>query len=608
MSALSEPRPPRLLAQNRKLRHLKGLSLRNLSFAPANRCSADDAALPPSPGTLGTLRRSSSLQSSRSTDSLRLESLRPDKRWRPPQTRKISLNLAQASPASRQKKLEALVNGSLGDVFLSLHVGRDPEPVYVSEMRQRSANFNFQFFDLATKGPCVSRSCSVTVRVWSRRPNQSAWVFVLDELVDLRQLHFIGTLLDRRFPPNALIFHLEDGLYSLDFPTRAAHPKQAPPAATSSYNSLMKLANLESSIQDALETQEHLMAQINSILEQTPPNATEAAQEEVARAEKYLARQRRANRLAEERRNELRASLASRRAAIFAGREAQAKMEAEIASNRDKLEASGKLLERTEQQIHGQRRRICSDLCDVFPITLVPDAPPLSFRICNLPLPNSTYDAATAKTIDEDALSAALGLVTLLTRHLQLYLSSPLPYPLHAFGSRSLARDDISHLPDRPSPRREFPLYLPRGGSTTGQWRFEYGWFLLNKDIEGLCSSQGLRVVDIRHTLPNLKYLLYVCSAGSHDVPERKKGGVRAIWAGKLRGRMPVTPPVDGESSSSAAGTPPPIAGVDGGGGAWNGLSKQAGWGDVGDAGLPFGGAEARFTLRTKGLRENMAG
>ncbi|KAF4505691.1 hypothetical protein G6O67_007613 [Ophiocordyceps sinensis] len=71
---------------------------------------------------------------------------------------------------------------------------------------------------------------------------------------------------------------------------------------------------------------------------------------------------------------------------------------------------------------------------------------------------------------------------------------------------------------------------------------------------------------------------------------------------------MPVTPPVDGESSSSAAGTPPPIAGVDGGGGAWNGLSKQAGWGDVGDAGLPFGGAEARFTLRTKGLRENMAG
>lgn len=135
MSALSEPRRPRLLAQNRKLRHLKGLSLRNLCFAPVNRCTADDAALPPSPSTPRTLR---SLQSSRSTDSLRLDSLRPDKRLRPPQNRKISLNLAQ-SPASRKKRLEALVNGSLGDVFLSLHVGRDPDPVYVSEMRQRSA-------------------------------------------------------------------------------------------------------------------------------------------------------------------------------------------------------------------------------------------------------------------------------------------------------------------------------------------------------------------------------------------------------------------------------------------------------------------------------------
>lgn len=426
----------------------------------------------------------------------------------------------------------------------------------------------------------------------------------------MRQLNFIGSLLDRSFPPNALVFHLEDGLYSLDFPATAAEPKQAPPAATSSYNSLMKLANLESSIQDALETQESLMAQIKSLLEQSPPSAAEAAREEVARAEKYIARQRRANRLAEERRNDLRASLSSRRAAILAGRDAQARVEADIASNREKLEASGQLLERTALQIRGQRRRICSELCDIFPITPVSDAPPLSFRICNLPLPNSTYDVATAKAIDEDALSAALGLATLLTRHLQLYLASPLPYPLHAFGSRSLARDDISHLPDKPSPRREFPLYLPRGGSTTGQWRFEYGWFLLNKDIEALCSSQGLRVVDIRHSLPNLKYLLYVCSAGTHDMPERKKGGVRGLWAGKLRGRMPVTPPVDAESSSSAAGTPPPVGAADGGGGGGgrNGLAKQSGWGDMSNEGLPFGGGEAKFTLRTKGLRENVAG
>ncbi|KJZ73719.1 hypothetical protein HIM_06837 [Hirsutella minnesotensis 3608] len=607
MSTLSEPRRPRLLAQNRKLRHLQGLSLRNLSFAPANRFTADDAALHLSSDRVRTLRAPASLHSSRSSDSLRLEALRSEKPWRPPQPRKTSLNLANANPSSRQKKLDALINGSIGDVFFSLHPGADAEPIYVSEMRQRAANFNFHFFDLNNYGPEVSRTCSVTIRIWSKRPGQDDWILVLEDFVDLRQLNFIGTLLDRRFPPNALIFHLEDGIYSLDFPNRAAEPKQAVPVTTSSYNSLMKLANLESSIQDALATQDSLIEQIESIIKQTPVDATGVAQEDLSRAQKYVARQRRANHMAEQRRDELRASLRKRREAIANGRAVQAQAEEDMLSNTCKLAASRELLEQTEQQIHGQRRRICAELSNIFPITPMPDAPPLSFRICGLPLPNSTYDAATAKIIDEDTLSAALGMVALLTRHLQLYLSYPLPYPLHSYGSRSMARDDISHLEEKPPLRREFPLYLPRGGSTTGQWRFEYGWFLLNKDIEALCSSQGLRVVDIRHTLPNLKYLLYVCSAGSQDVPERKKGGVRGLWAGKLRGRVPATPPAaEGESGGSATGTPVGSIGAAKG----NGVAKESDWGGhtaVDEASLPFGGDEAKFTLRTKGLRENVA-
>ncbi|POR35121.1 UV radiation resistance-associated protein, partial [Tolypocladium paradoxum] len=538
MSSLAEPRRPRLVAQNRKLRHLKGLSLRNLSFAPAHLRTADDAALARSRGKLGALSEAGPLlHASRSSDSLRQDGLRVDKRRPKQQPRRTSLSLAHATPTSRQRKLEALVDGSVGDVFFSLHVGRDAEPVYVSEVRERSANFNFQFFDLASQDAFVARSCSLTVRVWAKRPNQATWVFLLEELVDLRQLNFIGTLMDRRFPPNALIFHLEDGVYSLDFPSKAAEPKQAPAVSTSSYNALMKLANLENSIRDAIDTQQKIMSEINTILEQCPPNAADTAGEEVALAEKYVATQRRANRMAEKRRDELQESLRSRRAAIVMGKEVQAKAEEDIANNREKLEASKELVERTEQQIRGQRRRICSELSDMFPITPIPNAPPLSFQICGLPLPNSTYDATTARAINEDVLSAALGLATLLTRNLQFYLSHPLPYPLYSHGSRSVVRDDISHLPDNPPPRREFQLYLPRGGSTAGQWRFEYGWFLLNKDIEALCASQGLRVVDIRHSLPNLKYLLYVCSAGTDQVPERKKGGVRGLWAGRLRAR-----------------------------------------------------------------------
>lgn len=239
----------------------------------------------------------------------------------------------------------------------------------------------------------------------------------------------------------------------------------------------MKLANLESSIDDAMKVRQRIVGQINELLEQAPRDEQDEKDEDVKLAEKYVATQQRANRQAEKRRDELRASLRSRRAAIAAGREAQAEAEEDMASSREKLQDNRKLVEETEALINGQRRRICADLSEVFPITPIPNAPPLSFQICNIPLPNSTYDAATSRKLDEDVLSAGLGLVTMLTRHLQFYLSHPLPYPLYPYGSRSHARDDISQLTDRDSPRREFPLYLPRGGSTTGQWRFEYAWF-----------------------------------------------------------------------------------------------------------------------------------
>lgn len=476
-------------------------------------------------------------------------------------------------------------------------------------------NFNFQFFDLSAEKCAVSRSSAITIRLWAKRPQQASWVFLLEEFIDLRRLRFIGTLVDRQFPPNALIFHLEDGLYSLDFPSRTADPKHAPPTSTSSYNALMKLANLESSIQDAIDTQHKIMQQINEILDESPTDPTPAADEEVTLAEKYVATQQRANKAAEKRRDDLLESLRSRREAITKGKKAQALAEEDIANNREKLMASIELVQKTELQIHGQRRRICSELSDMFPITPIPHAPPLSFQIFNLPLPNSTYDAATVKTINEDVLSAALGLVAMLTQHLQFYLSYPLPYPLSAYGSRSYARDDISQISERQPQRREFPLYLPRGGSTIGQWRFEYGWFLLNKDIEALCASQGLKVVDIRHSLPNLKYLLYVCSAGTDEVPERKKGGVRGLWANRLKGRVSVV--ADAESSSSAGGSR--RGSVDSeimnqhGDALRNAVIKSNGeerdesWGaDSGVGMLPFG-EDVRFTLRTKGLRENIA-
>lgn len=412
--------------------------------------------------------------------------------------------------------------------------------------------------------------------------------------------------MDRKFPSNALIFHLEDGLYSLDFPNRIFDPKQASaPLPTSSYNSLLRLANLQTSIDFAIETQQTIMAQINTLLEEQSTVAPSAAEEEVALGRRYVTAQQRANKQAERRRDELRESLRSRREAMTKGRESQAETKKHMQADREKLEETRETLQQTEQAIRGQRRRICADLSDIFPITPIPNAPPLSFQICDTPLPNSLYDAATAKSLNEDVLSAGLGFVAMLTRHLQFYLSRPLPYPLFPYGSRSSVNDQISLLPDNQVPRREFPLFLPRGGSTVGQWRFEYGWFLLNKDIEALCSSQGLKVVDIRHSLPNLKYLLYVCSAGSDEVPERKKGGVRGLWVGRLKGRATLGEDGFDASGGSRRGSVDSAVLDHHSEALRDGVASKLSAKDSGAASaMPF---DTTFTLRTKGLRENVS-
>lgn len=155
MSTLSEPRRPRLLPQNRKLRHLKGLSLRNLSFAPAHLRTADDALLPAitrSPqrgagvgaGKLEPLCETATLQHSRSSENLRKDSsVRASssdaRRPQRPRRTSFSLSAAHATPTTRQRTLERLVDGAVGDAFFTLHVKDQDEPVYISEVRHRSA-------------------------------------------------------------------------------------------------------------------------------------------------------------------------------------------------------------------------------------------------------------------------------------------------------------------------------------------------------------------------------------------------------------------------------------------------------------------------------------
>ncbi|KAG0651958.1 UV radiation resistance associated [Hyphodiscus hymeniophilus] len=569
----SEPSRPLLLPQNRKLRHLQGIYLRNLTLSRPRGTTIDDAALNKTPQKVEALREPQ-LHHAQSSGDLR-----------PPKLRRRSTVWSGASPGFRQKKLEDVIDSRMADTFFSLHCVGQEEPIYISEVVEKAMNPTFRFFDFSGLGPAVTRLDTVTVKVWVKRQD---FVPLIEEEVNLQSLQFIGSLENHPFPPNCMVFHLIDGIYSLDLYTKPPKPKPAPTLPTSSYSALMRLSNLDESIQDALATREELANQINAILQDAPIDEAPQAQEEVALACRYVSAERKHLKQSIRRRMELKASIAARGSAMKTGKGVQAHAQADVDHAQEKMQSCRTLLQTATMDIHGQRRRICEELLSIFPIE--PTDHPLLFTICGLPLPNTSFDDA-----NEDVISAALGYVARLVDMLQYYLSVPLPYPISAFGSRSLIQDLISILQDN---QRTFPLYM----KGTVRFRFDYGVFLLNKNIECLAESQGLKVIDIRQTLPNLKYLLYVCSAGSSELPARKAGGVRGLLAGRMTPNLSRRGSAD---SNVGAGQEEQVRkalelGL-GGKGKGNG---NAGAKKGNAVVLPFGGLHQ--SLRTSGLRENV--
>ena len=67
---------------------------------------------------------------------------------------------------------------------------------------------------------------------------------------------------------------------------------------------------------------------------------------------------------------------------------------------------------------------------------------------------------------------------------------------MRTVGSNSYVCDPVA-FQAAASKATQYPLYS-RGVDRT---RFEYGVFLLNKNIEQLLHSQGLEVITLRHTL-----------------------------------------------------------------------------------------------------------
>jgi hypothetical protein len=91
---------------------------------------------------------------------------------------------------------------------------------------------------------------------------------------------------------------------------------------------------------------------------------------------------------------------------------------------------------------------------------------------------------------------------------LAYYLDAPLRFPITPMSSRSTILDPITVSL---TTSRQFPLHI----KGVDRNRFDYAVYLLNKNIEQLMNLQGLNLMDLRHTLPNLNYLILSLSSTS---------------------------------------------------------------------------------------------
>jgi len=158
--------------------------------------------------------------------------------------------------------------------------------------------------------------------------------------------------------------------------------------------------------------------------------------------------------------------------------------------------------QKTSRGLTIRRNQLISQLNEIF---IIGDSGGTLPTICYVVLP----DAESLKEKDDTDNSVALGWSAHLVTMISNLLGVPLRYPINANGSRSSVVDHVlEKIPDKD---REFPLF------TKGKERvhFDYGVYLLNKNIAQLRWYCGESTQDLRPTLSNLQELLSMCGQPS---------------------------------------------------------------------------------------------
>ncbi|XP_005172712.1 UV radiation resistance-associated gene protein isoform X1 [Danio rerio] len=401
-------------------------------------------------------------------------------------------------------------NGSpLLDTYFTLHLCQDDQisrDFYKSEVIRDSLNPTWRSLDFAMLPDLLDTSVSCfVVRIWGGR--EEHYQLLIEWKVNLDGLRFTGQQIRSR-NPNEIIFGLNDGYYAAEFDQKESSDRRKnsllqvdQSSVRNSYSvfSLLRLRMAQRAIKQTQVTVQKIGKEIEEKL-RTTASCTEKKKErecmqlrigilrcELERQKKALTREMDV--------------MQKERAQLIKKEEASSTKQQDLESERTTLTdlqkectAKRELFLKSKAQLTFRCRQLISELSYIYPIDVNNQN---DYVICGVKLPNSEDFQAK----DDGSIAVALGYTAHLVLMISCFLQIPLRYPVIHKGSRSTIKDTITDkLTEK---EREFPLY-PRGE----RFQFEYGVYLLNKNIAQLRYQHGLSTPDLRQTLPNLKNFL----------------------------------------------------------------------------------------------------
>ncbi|XP_034375088.1 UV radiation resistance-associated gene protein isoform X4 [Arvicanthis niloticus] len=392
------------------------------------------------------------------------------------------------------------------DTYFTLHLC-DNEKIYKefyrSEVIKNSLNPTWRSLDFGILPDRLDTSVSCfVVKVWGGK--EEAYQLLIEWRVHLDGLKYLGQQIHAR-NQNEIIFGLNDGYYGAPFEHKG-HPNAHKNllqvdqnCVRNSYDvfSLLRLHRAQCAIKQTQVTVQRIGKEIEEKLRLTSSSNELKKESECLRLKILVLRnelERQKKALGREVAFLHKHQMALQdKGSAFSTEHGKLQLQKESLSElRKECTAKRELFLKTNAQLTIRCRQLLSELPYIYPIDLNEHK---DYFVCGVKLPNSEDFQAK----DDGSIAVALGYTAHLVSMISFFLQVPLRYPIIHKGSRSTIKDNINDkLTEK---EREFPLY-PKGGE---KLQFDYGVYLLNKNIAQLRYQHGLGTPDLRQTLPNLK-------------------------------------------------------------------------------------------------------